>query len=284
MISASTSSQINQETSSEPRNQYVLYLKKIKMGLQSTIIIFTFVYFSYITIKFSFILKDIIQSTIKKESWKIDLYCFIIICVELVFSIIEFLLGCMSWFYMRKLSAIALNQMIGVETQTDQENKKVNFRRLISLSYPERYYLTIGFIMLVVASITNVVVPYFFGAVVDSALNYPDLKQMNTYIFYMMMLLLLGSIAGGLRSWLFELAGQRVVARLRKQVFAAIIKQDIQFFDINRTGELTSRISSDTQVLQNAVTINASMLLRFLIQIIGSIVLMFSLEASLTGK
>jgi hypothetical protein len=276
--------QIDQGTSTETQNQYVFYLEEIKKGLQLSIFIFTFVCFSYIIIKFSFILNDIIQSTIKKEPWNIDLYCFIIICVELAFSLIEFLFSCMNWFYMRKLSTIALNQMINVETENNQEKKRVDLRRLISLSYPERYHLAIAFIMLVVASVTNIIVPYFFGTVVDSALNYPDLKEMNKYIFYMIMVFLLGSIAGGVRSWLFELAGQRVVARLRKVVFAAIIKQDIKFFDINRTGELTSRISSDTQVLQNAVTINVSMLLRYLIQIVGSVVFMFSLEPSLTGK
>ena len=60
------------------------------------------------------------------------------------------------------------------------------------------------------------------------------------------------------------------------------MKQDIEFFDENRTGELTNRLSSDTQVLQDAVTINVSMLFRFLIQIIGSLVVMFYLEATLT--
>lgn len=281
IIVASTS--VNDRASTETQNQYACYLEEIKKGLQLAIFIFTFVCFSYVIIKFSFILKDIIPSSIKKQSWNID-FGFTIICVELIFSIIEFLLACMSWFYMRKLSSIALSQMISAETETNQAKKKVNLRRLISLSYPERYYLAIAFIMLVVASVTNIIVPYFFGAVVDSALNYPDLKEMNRYIFYLIMVFLLGSIAGGLRSWLFELAGQRVVARLRKQVFAAIIKQDVKFFDINRTGELTSRISSDTQVLQSAVTVNVSMLLRYIIQIFGSVAFMFSLEASLTGK
>lgn len=93
----------------------------------------------------------------------------------------------------------------------------------------------------------------------------------------------MGSIASGIRSWLFEVAGQRVVARLRQNVFNAIIKEDIKFFDTTRTGELTSRISSDSQVLQSAVTTNLSMFARYLLQILGSIIFMFSLEPSLTG-
>ena len=66
-------------------------------------------------------------------------------------------------------------------------------------------------------------------------------------------------------------------------MFTAIVKHDIEFFDSNMTGELTSRLSSDTQVVQTAVNNNMSLLGRYLIQIVGCIVLMLSLEASLTG-
>ena len=66
-------------------------------------------------------------------------------------------------------------------------------------------------------------------------------------------------------------------------MFTAIVKHDIEFFDSNMTGELTSRLSSDTQVVQTAVTNNMCLLGRYLIQIVGCIVLMLSLEASLTG-
>lgn len=141
----------------------------------------------------------------------------------------------------------------------------------------------VAFVMLLISSSTNIIVPYFFGAVVDAAINFPDLSKMYAYIGYMSLVFLLGSFAGGIRSWLFELAGQRVVARLRQDIFKSILKQDIKFFDTNRTGELTSRISSDTQVLQSAVTSNMSMLARYALQIIGSVIFMLSLQASLTG-
>jgi ABC-type multidrug transport system fused ATPase/permease subunit len=75
---------------------------------------------------------------------------------------------------------------------------------------------------------------------------------------------------------------RRVVYRLRQKIFDAIIKQEIAFFDDTRTGELTNRLSSDTQVLQSAVTVNISMLLRFILQILGSLAVMFYLEPTLT--
>ena len=72
------------------------------------------------------------------------------------------------------------------------------------------------------------------------------------------------------------------VYRLRQKIFDSITKQEVGFFDDTRTGELTNRLSSDTQVLQNALTVNISMLVRFIIQIVGSLGVMFYLEVTLT--
>jgi ABC-type multidrug transport system fused ATPase/permease subunit len=63
--------------------------------------------------------------------------------------------------------------------------------------------------------------------------------------------------------------GQRVVARLRVDLFRALTIQETAFFDKQRTGDLISRLASDTQVIQDAATVNVSMLLRFGMQIIG---------------
>lgn len=237
----------------------------------------------YTIIKFSFILKDI--SKFKSQeipSMPMDYYYFAILCVELAFVLIQSVISCFSWKGMRSLALQV--QKDASSTETDKKsNTKVNIQRLLSLSLPERYIIAVAFVMLIISSLTTIVIPFFFGSVIDAATKFTDLSEMNKYIIYMFLVYLVGSLASGVRSWLFELAGQRVVARLRTNVFKAIIKQDIEFFDTNRTGELTSRISSDTQVLQNAVTVNLSMLARYFFQIVGSILFMFSLEPSLTG-
>jgi putative ABC transport system permease protein len=69
-------------------------------------------------------------------------------------------------------------------------------------------------------------------------------------------------LAIGARNVLFNLAGERVVTRLRQDLYRAILDQEVGFFDERRTGELTSRLASDTTVLQNTVSVNVSMALR----------------------
>ena len=83
--------------------------------------------------------------------------------------------------------------------------------------------------------------------------------------------------------WLFTVAGERVVARLRKDLFRSIIAQEISFFDQSRTGELTNRLASDTTVLQNAVTVNVSMALRFGVSALGAMGLLVYTSPSLSG-
>lgn len=82
-------------------------------------------------------------------------------------------------------------------------------------------------------------------------------------------------IAGSLRYYCFTLSGEKMVLFLREELYKKILIQDISFFDSNRTGDLMSRLSSDCTTLQNTVSVNVSMGLRYLAQVIGGFFFMF---------
>ena len=90
-------------------------------------------------------------------------------------------------------------------------------------------------------------------------------------------------IATAFRSYLFTVTGERIVAQLRKSLFASIVEQETGFFDDRKTGELTNRLSADTQVLQNAVSVNISMALRFGAAALGGLGLLFYTSPILTS-
>ncbi|GMY12880.1 abc transporter b family member 25 [Fagus crenata] len=90
------------------------------------------------------------------------------------------------------------------------------------------------------------------------------------------------SLCTALRAWLFSSASERVVARLRKDLFSHLIHQEIAFFDVTRTGELLSRLSEDTQIIKNAATTNLSEALRNLTTAFIGIGFMFSSSWKLT--
>lgn len=112
--------------------------------------------------------------------------------------------------------------------------------------------MSVGCIALLLSSGANIVAPYFFGMVIDVANETKDnSRALGREVLILGIIYLVGSIAAFFRAWMFTWAGQRLVARIRRDVFAAIVRQDIAFFDVNRTGELTNRLSSDTAVIQN---------------------------------
>lgn len=63
---------------------------------------------------------------------------------------------------------------------------------------------------------------------------------------------------------------------LRQTVFGAIVKQEIAFFDKNKTGELVNRLSADTSLVSQSVTMNISDGLRSAIMVVAGVSMMVS--------
>ncbi len=61
-------------------------------------------------------------------------------------------------------------------------------------------------------------------------------------VLFLVLVLSVGAVAGGIRAWLFESASVRVMCRLRQRVFASVCWQEIGFYDRVRIGELTNRL------------------------------------------
>jgi ABC transporter fused permease/ATP-binding protein len=95
-------------------------------------------------------------------------------------------------------------------------------------------------------------------------------------------ILAIQALSVALRYYLFTTAGERVVMRLRQDLFASLMSQEVAFFDERKTGELTNRLASDTTVLQSTVSVNVSMALRNAAQALGGIALLFYTSPTLT--
>lgn len=71
--------------------------------------------------------------------------------------------------------------------------------------------------------------------------------------------------------------GNRIVRSLRAKLFSSIVRQEIAFFDKNKTGELINRLSTDTTLVGQSVTMNISDGLRSAVQALGGISMMVRL-------
>ncbi len=100
-----------------------------------------------------------------------------------------------------------------------------------------------------------------------------------------LLLLLLFAVQGVavyLRTLFFGRVGHSVVRDLRSKLYEAVIRQPVAFFDRSRTGDLLSRLGNDTAMVQDAVSIRLSVLLRYTVQVAAGVALMAWLSPRLT--
>ena len=69
------------------------------------------------------------------------------------------------------------------------------------------------------------------------------------------------------------MASQRLGRNLRQIFYESLIKKDIQFFDNNKSGDMLSRLDSDTQVVQDGLTTNVAMFIKAICIVVGCIVI-----------
>jgi ABC transporter fused permease/ATP-binding protein len=149
------------------------------------------------------------------------------------------------------------------------------WRRISSLIRIERTFLSWGLFFLVISSAAGLVYPQLVRGMIDKVLLPKDYALLNKVAIGLFVAFFIQAITGSIRYYLFTLAGERIVIRLRQKLYETILRQDVAFFDFNRTGDLMSRLASDCTTLQNTVSVNISQGLRNLAQVIGGFGFMF---------
>lgn len=155
-------------------------------------------------------------------------------------------------------------------------------KKLLRLSREEWPLLLWGLCFLAISSAALLSYPHTIRKIIDEAIAQKDQSQLNFAALLAVGIFAIQSVTSALRYYFFTLAGEKTVKRLRERLFGQILGQNITFFDSQKTGELLGRLSSDTAVLQNALSVNISMLVRATVQALGGIVMLFVTSTKLT--
>ncbi|KAG0636299.1 P-loop containing nucleoside triphosphate hydrolase protein [Tuber brumale] len=158
--------------------------------------------------------------------------------------------------------------------------------RLLRIARPEAKWLAVAFVFLLMSSAISMSIPFSIGKILDMATR-PDvgtLLGLQLPQFYMVLggVLCLGAACNYGRIILLRIIGERIVARLRSQLFHRTYVQNAEFFDANRIGDLISRLSSDTVVVGKSITQNLSDGLRALVTGTAGLGLMAYVSLKLT--
>jgi len=147
-------------------------------------------------------------------------------------------------------------------------------RRL--LPYALRYWLRIllALIALSVAAGATLALPLAVRAMIDQGFSKDNAGSVNASFGALIGVVAALALASGSRYYLVMTLGERVVADLRSDLFRHLTRLDARFYETAKTGELLSRLTSDTTQLKSAFGASASVALRNFFLFLGAIVMM----------
>ena len=179
--------------------------------------------------------------------------------------------------------------MRGHASQTDgtpDRPRGSSFKPLLHLLAFVRPYLgrlALALLALLVAAAAVLAFGQVIRAVVDSGLSHGSRRTLDLALLFFLAVVALLSLAIMLRSYLLNWIGERVVADVRQAVFARALALDVGFYETNRTGEISSRLTSDTALLQVVVGSSLAMGLRTGLLVIGGVAMLAVTSPRLTA-
>jgi ATP-binding cassette, subfamily B, bacterial len=164
--------------------------------------------------------------------------------------------------------------------------RRSKLRPLLALSpYVARYRgrAILALIALTVAAITTLLVPVAVRRMIDFGFTPRGIALINSYFSVMIAVVAVLALASASRYYLVMTIGERIVADLRRDVFAHLISLSPSFFDSARSGELISRLTADTTQIKSAAGASVSIALRNLLLFLGAAAMMVVTSPRLSG-
>jgi ATP-binding cassette subfamily B protein len=155
--------------------------------------------------------------------------------------------------------------------------RKAKLRPLLALlPYLGRYRgrATAAFCALVLAALATLAVPIAVRRMIDFGFSREGVSLIDSYFSVMLAVAALLAFASAMRFYLVTTLGERIVADLRREVFAHLTSLSSSFFDEAKTGELVSRLTADTTQIKAAVGSSVSVALRNLVLFLGAAAMM----------
>jgi len=148
---------------------------------------------------------------------------------------------------------------------------------------PYRATLVTAMMALLLASGAMLALPMAFRQLIDHGIAARNASTINQYFIGFLTAAVVYGVFAALRYYLVTWLGERVVADLRSAVYRRVIHLDPTFFEVTRTGEILSRLTTDTTLVQAIAGVNLSITLRSTINLAGALVMLGLTSARLLG-
>jgi ATP-binding cassette subfamily B protein len=148
---------------------------------------------------------------------------------------------------------------------------------------PYRFRLMLAMFALVIASGAMLVLPVAARDVIDQGMVPGNTSTVNRYFFALLGAAVVFGVFAALRFYMVTWLGERVVANVRKAVYDRVVRMDMTFFEVTRTGEILSRLTTDTTLVQSISGVGISITLRSALNLLGALIMMGATSAKLMG-
>jgi ATP-binding cassette, subfamily B, bacterial len=148
---------------------------------------------------------------------------------------------------------------------------------------PHRGLMLLALLALAVAAGASLLLPIAARQVIDHGFSRGDSTHIGRYFLGLLAVTVVMGLASASRYYLVTWIGERVVADVRNSVFGHVLSLSTEFFERVRTGELLSRMTADTTLVQTVIGSSVSFALRSLVMALGALVMMAVTSPKLTA-
>jgi len=154
----------------------------------------------------------------------------------------------------------------------------VSLRRIGRLFAAHRARLAFVVALIVASSLIALAQPFLIKRVIDVAIPQQDVSLLLTCVLLMVGIAVATSAIGVVQTWQSTTVGQRVMHRLRSDLFGHLQRQSVGFFTRTRGGEIQSRVVNDIGSMQSVVTSTATSIASNLTTVVGTLIAMLLLS------
>jgi ATP-binding cassette subfamily B protein len=156
-------------------------------------------------------------------------------------------------------------------------------RRLLPFMAPYKGYIAAALGFLLLSTGATLTIPRAVQQMIDHGFSKENAGLIDQYFLFVLAVAVVLGLATAIRFYFVTWIGERVIADIRKAVYNHILSLSPAFFEVTRTGEVLSRLTTDTTLIQTAVGSSVSIALRNLLMMVGGLTMLFITSAKLTG-
>jgi ATP-binding cassette subfamily B protein len=158
-----------------------------------------------------------------------------------------------------------------------------SLRRIFPFLAPYKLRLSLAGIALTVAAGTVLALGSGLRSLVDNGFSSGNAAMLDQALVVLLVVVTVLAAATAARFYLVAWIGERVVADIRRAVYDHVVKLSPSFFEVTRTGEIMSRLTTDTTLIESVVGSSGSMAARNVLMLVGGVVMLFVTSPKLTG-